>query len=102
MWAKWSYLTWALAGLFLVFGVLIFATDDPSWKAVWAGLSLLSLGGWALATVRDGIETGVMRVRTLLVRRADKPGQFRFWAAVMTVTGVVVIVTGAWVLIFRT
>lgn len=95
------HLTWFFAGLFLLFGVTILLTEDPAWKRIWAGLSTLSLGGFALSMARDALATGQIRLQHSLIRRATRPRLF--WAAVVLVAaaGLATLGTGIWALFFK-
>ena len=73
------YLTWIFAGLFVLFGLPMLITDSTAWSTLWAGLSTLCLGGWALSMVRDAIKTGEIRIRSA-IRHANQPRLF--WATV--------------------
>lgn len=92
-------LTWSFAGLFLLFGLAMAASDDAGWREVWAGLTLLSLGSFSVAMVAEGVASGRIRARYSVVRRADRP--FLFWTTVALVGGAGVVVTagGAWILV---
>jgi len=94
-------LTWIFVGLFVLFGASILMTDSADWRQFWAGLSALSLGGFAVSMVKDALSTGHIRVQNSVIRYADQPRLF--WVAVIVVaaTGVVVLITGLWALFFK-
>ena len=91
-------LTWIFAGLFVLFGATMLMTESK----IWAGLSTLSLGGFALSMVKDALTAGQIRVQNSVIRHANQPRLF--WAAVILIsaTGVVVLITGLWFLFFKT
>ncbi len=92
-----KHLTWIFAGLFVLFGATMLMTESK----IWAGLSTLSLGGFALSMVKDALTTGQIRVQNSVIRHANQPRLF--WAAVILIsaTGVVVLITGLWFLFFK-
>ena len=93
-----KHLTWIFGGLFVLFGATMLMTESK----IWAGLSTLSLGGFALSMVKDALTTGQIRVQNSVIRHANQPRLF--WAAVILIsaTGVVVLITGLWFLFFKT
>jgi hypothetical protein len=96
-----TYLTWVFAGSFVVFGLPLLMTKDPDWVGFWAGLSTLSLGGFALSTVRDALKTGQIRVQYSTIQHTNQPRLF--WSAIILVAaaGVAVLITGIWFLFFK-
>lgn len=96
-----KHLTWVFVGLFVLFGALVFASESAPWRRFWAGLSMLTLGGFAFSFVRDALTTGQMRVQYSVIRYAAQPRLF--WATVVLVVGagVVVVIGGLWVLFFK-
>lgn len=96
-----KHLTWIFAGLFVLFGAPLLMTESAVWGQFWAGLSTLSLGGFALSMVKDALTTGQIRVQNSVIRYANQPRLF--WAAVILIsaTGVVVLITGLWFLFFK-
>ena len=96
-----SHLTWVFAGLFVLFGAAILLTESEDWQRYWAGLSTLSLGGFALSMVRDALATGQIRVQNSVIRHAHQPRLF--WAAVILVAaaGVGVLIAGSGFLFFK-
>ena len=92
-----KHLTWIFAGLFVLFGATMLMTESK----IWAGLSTLSLGGFALSMVKDALTTGQIRVQNSVIRHANQPRLF--WAAVILIsaTGVVVLIAGLWFLFFK-
>ena len=48
-------LTWIFGGLFVVFGLAILLTESVHWQRVWAGMSTLSLAGFAFALAGDAL-----------------------------------------------
>lgn len=93
------HLTWILGGLFVLFGLPLALSEDVAARRLWAGLSTLALGGFALSFARDALAAGQIRLQYSLIRRAARP--WLFWAAVVGVAaaGVAVIITGLWFLI---
>jgi hypothetical protein len=96
-----KHLTWIFIGLFVLFGAPMLMTESAFWGPVWAGLSTLSLGGFAFSMVRDALLTGQIRVQCSVIRYADQPRLF--WAAVIVIAaaGVAVLTAGLWVLFFK-
>ena len=95
-------LMWLFGALFVLFGLPLAVVEDGGWARVWGGLSLLSLGGFALAMAGDGMVKGQIRVQFSRIQRTTQP--WLFWAtiALVSATGVVVIITAVWVLFFKT
>ena len=96
-----KHLTWVFVGLFVLFGASIPMTESAVWRRFWAGLSALSLGGFAVSMVRDALSTGQIRVQNSVIHYADQPRLF--WAAVIVIAaaGVVVLIAALWVLFFK-
>lgn len=96
-----SYFTWLFAGLFVLLGLPLLATETPAWGQFWAGLSTLSLGGFAVSMAADALKADEVRLQHTTVRRADKPRLF--WANILMflATGMVVLGTGVWLLLFK-
>jgi len=96
-----KHLTWVFVGLSVLFGAAILTTESPVWRQFWAGLSALSLGGFAGSMVKDALATGRIRVQNSVIRYADQPRLF--WAAVIVIAaaGAVVLITASWVLFFK-
>lgn len=94
-------LIWVFAVLFVLFGVLIPATENPAWIRWWAGLSTLCLGGFGFSMAGDAIQTGQIRVQFSVIQRAKQP--WLFWAAVMLVAaaGFGASSSGIWFLFFK-
>ena len=97
-----SPITWLLAGLFLLFGLPLVITEDPTWARRWAGMSTLCLGGFALSMVRDALRSGQIRLQHTVIRRYQHP-RF-FWSAVLLVmaAGLGVLCAALWFLFFKT
>ncbi len=95
-----KHLTWIFIGLFVLFGASILMTESAVWRQFWAGLSALSLGGFAVSMVKDALSTGQIRVQSV-IRYADQPRLF--WAAVIltAAAGVAVLIAGIWALFFK-
>ncbi|MDX1401105.1 MAG: hypothetical protein R3245_04210 [Kiloniellales bacterium] len=95
-------MTWFFAGLFLLFGLPLAVTEDPDWARFWAGMSMLSLGAFALSMVRDALITGQIQFYHSTIRYASRP--WLFWAAVAVITaaGFGVLIAGVWILFFKT
>lgn len=93
-------LMWVFGGLFVVFGLLMTIVDETA-RNLWGGLSVASLGGFALAMAFDGILKGEIRVQFNVIRWATQPRLF--WAAVFVIcaAGIVVLVSAAWILFFK-
>ena len=89
-------LTWVLAALFLVFGVGMLLFDADPWRHVFAGLSSLALGGFAVSMARDAWRSGVLRLNLSVIRYAQRPRLFVCLVIGIAITGVVVIGAGVW------
>jgi hypothetical protein len=96
-----KHLTWIFIGLFVLFGAPMMMTESAFWGRVWAGLSTLSLGGFAFSMVRDALSTGQIRVQCSVIRYSDQTRLF--WAAIIVIAaaGIVVLIAGFWVLFFK-
>ncbi len=96
-----KHLTWIFVGLFVLFGAPMLMTESAVWGQFWAGLSTLSLGGFAFSMVRDALSTGQIRVQNSAIRYADQPRLF--WAAVIVIAaaGVAALIAGLWALFFK-
>jgi hypothetical protein len=68
-----SYLTWVLAGLFVVCGLPLAVVEDSDWRNTWGGLSLIGLGGFALSMVRDAVKSGEIRLNFSRLALAAAP-----------------------------
>lgn len=95
------YATWIFAGLFILFGILGLMTEGADWGKVWAGLCILSLGGWAISFVKDALATGQIQLQNSVIRYGNQPRLF--WTAVVLIAsaGVGVLVAGLWLLFFK-
>ena len=96
-----KHLTWAFAGLFVACGLPLFWAEDPGWRNVWAGLSLLGLGGFALSMVRDAVMSGQVRLNLTVIRRARSPRLFWATLALIAAAALGVLVGAAWALVFK-
>lgn len=94
-------MTWVFVGLFLLFGVLMLMTESAFWRHFLAGLSVLSLGGFAVAMVKDALTTGQIRIQYSVIHYATQPRLF--WTAIILVAaaGMIVLVGGVWILCFE-
>lgn len=94
-------LMWVFGGLFVVFGLLMAVFDGTTARYIWGGLSIASLGSFALAMAFDGVSKGEIRVQFDVIKRATHPRLF--WAAVALIgaAGMVVLVSAAWILFFK-
>ena len=94
-------MTWIFVGLFVLFGAPLLITESAAWGEFWAGMCALSLGGFALSTVRDALATGQIRVHFSVIHYADRPRLF--WAAVIlfAAAGISVLIAGLWILLFK-
>lgn len=93
--------TWVLAGLFLLFGVAMLMTEGEVWRRSWAGLSLLSLGGFMLSMVMDSLAAGQVWIRTSVVRRAQQPQLYWVALVLYVAAGAAVLIAGLWFLFLR-
>ncbi len=94
-------LMWIFVGLSVLFGTSILITESAVWRQFWAGLSALSLGGFAVSMVKDALSTGQIRVQYSVISFPDHPRLF--WAAVIltAAAGVAVLIAGIWALFFK-
>lgn len=93
-----SRLTWILAGLFLLFGLIMLAIEDEASRRFWAGLSSLALGGFGVSMARDGLATGQIRLWLSVIQRASQPRLFQATVLLAATAGIGTIVTGVWFL----
>jgi len=94
-------LMWVFGGMFVVFGLLMAVADSTTARDIWGGLSITSLGSFALAMALDGVSKGEIRVQFDVIKRASQPRLF--WATVTLIgaAGIGVIVGAAWILFFK-
>lgn len=94
-------LMWVFGGLFVAFGLLMAVADGATQRDIWGGLSIASLGSFALAMAFDGVSKGEIRLQFNVIKRATQPRLF--WAAVALVgaAGIAVMVSAAVVLFFK-
>ena len=94
-------LMWAFGGLFILFWLLMAVVDGDEALNCWGGLSVASLGGFALAMALEGVTKGEVRMQYSVVKRATHPRLF--WAVVILIcaTGIVVLISAVWVLFFK-
>jgi len=97
----WKPLTWAFAGLFVLCGLPLFWVEDSGWRNTWGGLSLIGLGGFALAMAADAVTSGQVRLNLTVIRRAQSPRLF--WAALALIAsaGLAVLIAAGWALAFK-
>lgn len=93
--------TWILAGLFLLFGVAMLMTEGGVWRRSWAGLCMLSLGGFMLSMIMDSLAAGQVWFRTSVVHRAHQPQLFWIGIVLYVAAGVAVLIAGLWFLFFK-
>ena len=53
-----KHLMWIFVGLSVLFGTSILMTESAVWRQFWAGMSALSLGGFAVSMFKDALSTG--------------------------------------------
>ena len=94
-------LMWAFGGLFVVFGLFLAVADGTTARDIWGGLSVTSLGSFALAMAFDGVSKGEIRLQFNVIKRATQPRLF--WAIVVVImgTGTVVIMSAVWAMFFK-
>lgn len=95
-------LTWILAGLFLLFGVIMLTAEGEPALRLWAGLSTLSLGGFALSMSNDARRSGTLRLQHSVIRRARRPRLFLAMTSLIAAAGAGVVIVGLWILIWKT
>ena len=95
------YLTWILAGLFLVFGLIGLVSGSLAWQRFWVGLATLCLGGFGLPMARDALITGHIRLQHSVIRYGQQPRVF--WAIVILVAaaGAGTLISGFWFLFLK-
>ncbi len=96
-----SRLMWVFGGLFVVFGLFMAVADGTTARDIWGGLSITSLGSFALAMVFDGVSKGVIRVQFDVIKRATQPRLFWATVALIGAAGIAVMVSAAWILFFK-
>ena len=94
-------LMWVFGGLFVVFGLFLALADGTTARDFWGGLSVTSLGSFALAMAFDGVSKGEIRLQFNVIRRATQPRLFWATVALIGATGIGVMVSAAWVLFFK-
>jgi uncharacterized membrane protein len=94
-------LMWIFAGLFVVFGLLLGVSDDPTTRNIWGGLSAGFLGGFALAMAADGMQQGRIRFGFDVIHRAVRPRLFVLATAVVVLAGVVTLAAAFWISVFE-
>lgn len=96
-----KHLTWICASLFVLFGAAALLTEAADWRRFLGGLSVLSLGAFAVSMVRDALASGQIRLQYSVIRRAQQPRLF--WAAILAiaVAGMIVLIGGLWLLSFE-
>ena len=82
-------------------GLPLFWAEDPAWRNAWGGLSLIGLGGFALAMAADAVQSGQVRLNLSVIRRAQSPRLFWAALALIAAAGIGVLVAAAWALAFR-
>lgn len=94
-------LAWICAALFVIFCVPLAVLENDSWRNMSGGLSLLSLGCFALSLAGDGLAKGQIKVSLSPIIRATQPRLF--WASIAYVCtiGSLVIIGGFWALFFK-
>lgn len=95
-------LMWVFGVLFILFGLSLGFIQDRGWQKLCGGISVLSLGCFALAMAGDGLVKGEIRLQFSLIKRAAQPRLF--WAAITLVftAGVGVLVTAGWAIFYKT
>ena len=90
-----------LTFLFLSFAVVAMVAESRVWGQSWAGLLLLSLGGFGVSMAKDALSTGQIQGRFSVIHYANQPRLF--WATVIfhVAAGVVLFITGLWALFFK-
>lgn len=92
-----SHLMWVFAGLFLVCGMPLFFVETESWKRIWAGLSAMFLGSFALAFACDAVGRGRLKLQHSLVERSKQPRLFWAGVSVIAAAGFGVLVSAFWI-----
>lgn len=96
-----NYLIWVFLGLFFIFGALVVTTDGMFWRQIWAGLSMVSIGGFMISFIGDALATGQIRARYSVVPRANQPLLFWIMVIFFAAAGVAVLISGIWFLFFK-
>ena len=92
---------WLCGALFVLFGLPLAFLEDTVWRHICGGLSVLSLGLFALAMVGDGLVKGKIRIQFSLIDRATQPRIY--WAAIALISaaGIGVVIAAIWVFFFK-
>ncbi len=98
---KFDRMMWVFGALFVLFGLPLAVIDEPNWRNISGGLSVFSLGLFALAMAADGLTKGIIRFQFSVIDRTTRPRTF--WAAIVLVSaaGAGVIIAGVLVLFFK-
>ncbi len=96
-----SWITWLCAGLFLLFGLPLFAVDDIVWRHALGGLASMSLGAFVLSMAADAWRNGVLKLQHALISRADQPRLFACAVVALALLGVAVVLIGIWLALLK-
>jgi hypothetical protein len=102
MMMKFDRMMWLCGALFVLFGLPLAVLEDTAWRTICGGLSVLSLGLFALSMAADGLTKGTIRIQFSVIDRTAQPRSFWAAIAVVSAAGAGVIIAGIWVLFFKT
>lgn len=89
---------WLLGGIFLAAGVASMMSDTNAWRQLWGGLSLMALGGFALAMTWEARIVGRIRIHSTVIDRSARPRTFALVTASVALGGLIVVAVGVWLL----
>lgn len=87
--------------VFVLCGVQLAWLDDGRAKNIWGGLSLLGLGGFAVAMAMDGISKGKLKLQYNILYRDRSPRIFWAMTAMIFAAGIGVAVGGIWAIFLK-
>ena len=99
-----KHLTLIFSGLLLLFGsftVVAKVAESKVWGQSWAGLALLSLGGFGVSLVKDALTTGHFQLGNFDYHYAHQPRLFWAAAILTAAAGVAFFIMGLWLLFFK-
>ena len=94
-------LVWVFAAGFVLFAAPLFFVEDQQDRQFWAGLTMFSLGGFALTMACDGLKTGKVEVQYQTIEYASNPQSFWIAVAVLTLVGIGTVCGGVWMLFLK-
>lgn len=92
---------WIFAGLFVAFGLMLGASEDPASRNLWGGLSAGCLGGFALALAGDGLSKGRIRFGFDEIDRTTHPRLFFAAVTVVVAAGLSTLAAAITIVFFK-